>query len=220
MRLAAPFMVAVCSFEAVNMAPGVFRALPAAVLPAVVRRHIEKRPYPDYATVLANVRPDDVVLAIEPVAWPIPTWSGKIVSSLHGQAFIPDETARHHDVAAFFSALASTMERQLIVNRYHVGYILLDDTQPTSGVTAGTLTALATVVRQVGTLTLLRVTPNTSTSGATFRGTRRSDQPLAADNEGEHGGDLEGGASIHSAAHLILGQWTVVPRGQHIEGVE
>jgi hypothetical protein len=156
-RIGLPVLAVVFVFELVNLAPGFARAIPSTLTPSALARHIPPRHYAHYGSALAGVRPDDVVLATDRVAWAVPAFGGKIVSPLHPQAFVADQGARARDVRTFFDSRTAMAERRAILKRYQVSFILWDDADPTPGVTAGTVMEVAQPVRTVGSLHLLRV---------------------------------------------------------------
>lgn len=81
----------------------------------------------DYMQTLADVVPRDaVIMAREKLAWPIPTFVGKVVSGLHLNPMIKDAARRRKDVEVFFNADTDFAERQEIIKRYHVTHVLYD----------------------------------------------------------------------------------------------
>jgi hypothetical protein len=80
-----------------------------------------------YAELLAPMKLNDVVLADNRTAWPVPSFGGRIVSSLHGEFFIMDEAERDKDVKLFFAQDTDDNERQDIVRRYRARWIMLNE---------------------------------------------------------------------------------------------
>jgi hypothetical protein len=152
-----PVLAAVFVFELVNLAPGFARTIPSTLIPSALARHMPPRPYAHYGSALAGVGADDVVLATDKVAWAVPAFGGKIVSTLDPQAFVADQGTRSRDVSTFFDSRTAMAERSAILERYRVSFILWDDADPTPGVAAGTFMEIAQPVRTVGSLHLLRV---------------------------------------------------------------
>ncbi|MDT7603274.1 MAG: hypothetical protein QOF61_1271 [Acidobacteriota bacterium] len=68
----------------------------------------------------------EVVLSDLQTSWMVPTFGGKIVAMLHAAAFVPDQGVRRSDVDHFFSAEATPEDRQRIIEKYGVRYLLLN----------------------------------------------------------------------------------------------
>jgi hypothetical protein len=60
-----------------------------------------------------------------PTSWAVPSSRGRIVAATHYELFTPDQAQRHRDVRAFFGP-AGPAERQRILERYNVKYLLLE----------------------------------------------------------------------------------------------
>ncbi len=69
--------------------------------------------------------PRDVILAELEDAGPIPTFGGKVVATPKPIAFVRDDARRRQDVLSFFSKTATESDREEIINKYRVGFILL-----------------------------------------------------------------------------------------------
>jgi len=88
--------------------------------------YLWKRPVTEILRPLARAIPDNaVVLARSKVAWPIPTFAGKVVSLLHANPLVPDLAQREHDVALFFDATTENKNRSAILRRYNVSHVLI-----------------------------------------------------------------------------------------------
>jgi hypothetical protein len=74
---------------------------------------------------LTIIQRHDVVLSDNITAWPVPSFGGRIVSSLHGEFFVLDEPSRNKDVETFFDADTDEKERIGIIRRNAVRWILL-----------------------------------------------------------------------------------------------
>jgi len=85
-----------------------------------------------YTRGLAEVALRDVVLADMETAWPVPSFSGRIVAALHLEFFVPDEEERRADVAAF-EAAADLETIRRIVEKRDARWILLDDRRASWG---------------------------------------------------------------------------------------
>ena len=81
-----------------------------------------------YAFLARHVGQYEVVLADLPTAWPVPTFGGKIVAALHPLAFVPDHEQRKEDVARFFRNAATRTEREEVIAKYAVDYLLVRKT--------------------------------------------------------------------------------------------
>jgi hypothetical protein len=74
----------------------------------------------------------DVVLSDIRTSWLVPTFGGKIVATLHPVAFVPDQGERWSDVDRFFTAATTTEERWRTIEKYGVGYLLLNKSTMTN----------------------------------------------------------------------------------------
>jgi hypothetical protein len=79
----------------------------------------------EYDRLLEPVGERDVVLGDTLTSWAVPSSRGRIVAALHYELFTPDQSRRQRDVEAFFGP-ASEAEREQIIKRYHVKYILVE----------------------------------------------------------------------------------------------
>jgi hypothetical protein len=78
---------------------------------------------------------DDVVLTDLDTCWYIPSFRGRVVAYPMQLPFVPDQAERVRAVERFFEIDVPREERQAIIDRYHVKYVLLakaryDDWQP------------------------------------------------------------------------------------------
>jgi len=102
----------------------------------------------------------DVVLADPSSSFEVPAWGGKVVGWNGAVGFIPDIAQRRSDVAAFFDPATSEADRQAILGRYHVQWILFD--RGSRGMTADLEVAIdrlgsAAGVSSDGSVILIRV---------------------------------------------------------------
>ena len=102
----------------------------------------------------------DVVLADPSSSFEVPAWGGKVVGWNGAVGFIPDIAQRRSDVAAFFDPATSEADRQAILGRYHVQWILFD--RGSRGMTADLEVAIdrlgsAAGVSSDGSVVLIRV---------------------------------------------------------------
>lgn len=95
-------------------------------------RSKQQRAVVDYMQAVANVVPSDaVIMAPTALAWPIPTFVGKVVSGHRLNPMIRDTEQRRKDVGTFFDADAALEDRQQIIKRHHVTHVLYDTTKAT-----------------------------------------------------------------------------------------
>lgn len=100
--------------------------------PGLWNRNKQQRTVVDDMQALANVVPSDaVIMAPDILAWPIPTFVGKVVSVFHRNPMIKNAAQRKEDVETFFNTDAPLEDRQKIIKRYHVTHVLYDTKQAT-----------------------------------------------------------------------------------------
>ena len=100
--------------------------------PGLWNRNKQERTVVDDMQAVANVVPSDaVIMAPDILAWPIPTFVGKVVSVFHRNPMIKDANQRQKDVETFFNTDAPLEDRQKIIKRYHVTHVLFDTKQVT-----------------------------------------------------------------------------------------
>jgi hypothetical protein len=78
------------------------------------------------SSMLRNVGPDDVVLAQPLTGWQVPAFTGRIVSTLHPLAFVPDLLQRRADASRFFDPATAKQAHEEILRKYCVSFVLLD----------------------------------------------------------------------------------------------
>jgi hypothetical protein len=117
-----------------------------AFVRADFRHHVENwNPVPDrVGKIVRSVPRTGVVMAPPMLAWPIPTFSGKVVSLFHPNPMVPDAGERKRNVAAFFDTATPAAERTRILRRYGVSHVLID--------TADTPAALLSFLNSVGVI--------------------------------------------------------------------
>jgi len=72
------------------------------------------------------VAPDDIILSDANSSWIIPSFSGKVISSLHPIYGINDINERRNALDSFFIKENSDSIRQVIIHKYHPNYLLID----------------------------------------------------------------------------------------------
>lgn len=100
------------------------------------------------APLLRMIPRDAVVMAKPLLAWPVPTFGGKVVSLFHPNPMVPDQAARKRDVARFFDADTTVTDRAMILKRYRVTHILIDSADTGGG--------LRTYLYRIGNVTQSR----------------------------------------------------------------
>jgi hypothetical protein len=84
------------------------------------------RPLPATIGKVVRAVPDTGIIMARPmVAWPVPTFSGKVVSLFHPNPMVADAAERKHSVARFFDPDTSPAERTDILRRYDVSHVLI-----------------------------------------------------------------------------------------------
>ena len=68
----------------------------------------------------------DVVLSDLETSWYVPAFAGKVVAVPRPLPFVPDSAARADDVQRFFSGSCLQAERETIIRKYNVKWLLLD----------------------------------------------------------------------------------------------
>jgi hypothetical protein len=86
----------------------------------------ETNPLEKYFFLSQYTGQEDVILTQLPTSMVVPTFGGKVVAFDRPLAFVPDASQRRQDVLRFFDPLTSQAERQKILAKYGVGYILLE----------------------------------------------------------------------------------------------
>lgn len=65
-----------------------------------------------------------IVMAPSMLSWPLPTFSGKVVSVFHTNPLVTDRYQRYYDTFMFFKEETAQIERLKIIKRYMVTHIL------------------------------------------------------------------------------------------------
>lgn len=68
------------------------------------------------------------------MAWPVRTFTGKVVSLHHSNPLVRDQEQRAQAVAKFFDAKTDDAKRVEILRRYNVSHVLADDDTTPSNV--------------------------------------------------------------------------------------
>lgn len=87
--------------------------------------HEQPPPYKSYLFLSQFIRQYDVVLSDTDTSWMVPTFGGKIVAAKHPLAFVPDQDVRKADIDRFFDRETAKGERQKIMDKYRVKFLLL-----------------------------------------------------------------------------------------------
>jgi hypothetical protein len=106
--------VAVAIFAAANFRDALHHVLPGT-----------PNSYDRYLFLEEKIGQYDVVLADVRTSWHVPPFGGKVVAC-RSMAFILDREERLVDVERFFSQEASPQERQFLLDKYKVEYLLLN----------------------------------------------------------------------------------------------
>jgi hypothetical protein len=127
-----------------------------AYLAQLLHRSDANHPHlkPRFDRLLAGiVQARDVVLSDPVTSWPLPTSGGRIVAAVHYEAYVDGQDARFEDARAFFGD-AHGVDRQAILERYGVRYIVLNREQISQSAWDGLLNDRA-VLRQEAGLVLM-----------------------------------------------------------------
>jgi len=83
---------------------------------------------PRFRTLLQGVGPRDVVLSDDVTMWCVPSANGRVVHSYHTEMFVPEseEKAQLRDVEDFFGPDDNDNRRIDVIQRYNVGWIILN----------------------------------------------------------------------------------------------
>jgi len=100
----------------------------------------------EYDQLLEPVGERDVVLGDLLTSWPVPSSRGRIVAALHFELFTPDQFQRRKDVESFFGP-ADRSEREQIIKKYHIKYIVIAPDSLDRQVVSALLTPAAVVKR-------------------------------------------------------------------------
>ncbi len=113
--------------------------------------------------VVHNMPRDSVVLARHLLAWPIPTFGGKVISLYHNNPMVPDAKNRARDVDRFFDPNAPSEVRTGILRKYDVAFALIDVTDTPPEV-LDYLSSVAVLRNQLGDLQMFQFRPLTAES--------------------------------------------------------
>jgi hypothetical protein len=109
-----------------NMAGGLLRAVPHALLPATLQADPRLAPaVPLYAPLSQVIGADAVVLADLNFSRHLPAFTGKVVAFIDPEAFVPDHDERRAAVTRFFADI-STAERLSLLDRYDARFVAVD----------------------------------------------------------------------------------------------
>ena len=113
-------------FHAILSEPYLARPL---IAPLLKREDKQPRNWTTYQTVLAEIQPGEVVLSDMETGWPVPSFGGRIVAANHLELFSEGQRERLADAERFFET-QSAQERQDLIDRYAVRYILVSRHSP------------------------------------------------------------------------------------------
>lgn len=82
-----------------------------------------------YERLTLQVGPEDVVMAVPDVAWPLPTVRGKAVSAYHENPLLLDQFDRARIVSEFFTDGTTVARREEILAEYQVKFVLLKNAE-------------------------------------------------------------------------------------------
>ena len=118
-------------------------------------RMANRNPVPaSIGQIVQSVPRDGVVMARPLLAWPVPTFAGKVVSLFHPNPMVPDSAERERDVATFFDPATSEVERTRILRGYGVSHVLID-TADTPAEVRSYLSSIGTIEDTRGSLQLI-----------------------------------------------------------------
>lgn len=103
----------------------------AYIAPMVGAEDKQIHPRQTLSRLLSPVGEGDVVLSDLITSWMIPSTRGRIVAALHYEFFVPDQGDRRRDLDRFFTPGIPEEERNAILNRYDVRWIVLDPARTT-----------------------------------------------------------------------------------------
>ncbi|MGO8703614.1 MAG: hypothetical protein ACLQVA_07330 [Candidatus Brocadiia bacterium] len=126
-RLQSPASVilAFAGLAAVVLAAFLCRATIRSLLVRGLRLH-EVSTYQQYKSLSGATPQYDVVLSDLATSWFVPAFAGKVVAVPRPLPFVPDGAARRNDVERFFSESALQTEREAIIRKYNVKWLLLN----------------------------------------------------------------------------------------------
>ncbi len=113
------------------------------------------------AEIVRSVPRDGVVMARPILAWPIPTFAGKVISLFHRNPMVPDMAERDRSVTLFFDPASSAAERAQILRDYSVSHVLIDSADTPDEVRRY-LSSIGIVRKTFGNLRLVEVRPTSA----------------------------------------------------------
>ncbi|MGQ0734067.1 MAG: hypothetical protein ACT4QD_10460 [Acidobacteriota bacterium] len=156
-RFAAAVVIALLVGTA-NMAPGLVRAVPRALLPPALAADPRlERAIDLYGRIGSFIGPDDIVMADLNVSRHLPAFAGKVVAFIDPEAFVPDEHDRRQATNRYFSDI-STEERRALAKRFGATFVVVD--RRTTLITESLRLSLATlgeVVHDDGRLVVVKL---------------------------------------------------------------
>ncbi len=134
----------------------------ALVRAEVTERAANRNSVPDdIRQIVRSVPRDGIVMARPLLAWPIPTFSGKVVSLFHPNPMVPDRAERDRSVAMFFDPATPEAERTRILRTYQVSHVLIDSND-TPVTVMSYLSSVGVIKESLGRLRLIDVRGPTS----------------------------------------------------------
>jgi hypothetical protein len=79
--------------------------------------------------IAGRITDDAVVMAPLYLGWPLPTFGGKLVGTMHQNPLNPGDRERRGNVYRFFSPRTTNSDRMMLLDRYDVTHILYDARQ-------------------------------------------------------------------------------------------
>jgi len=113
--------------------------------------------YSPYAFLSQHTEQYDVILSDILTSWPVPTFGGKIVATVHPLAFVRDHDARLRAVDMFPKNETSASERVEILRRYGVRFVLVNQRDRRWAALVGWLEGLGRRVYSGGGLVLIEL---------------------------------------------------------------
>ncbi|MBF0510765.1 MAG: hypothetical protein HQL13_00380 [Candidatus Omnitrophica bacterium] len=118
-----------------------------------------KNSYNQYLFLGKYTKQYDVILADLETSDYVPVFGGKVVAYKHSRPFVKDSQERINDVNAFFDKQASLKERQAIINKYHVHFILISKEKQSQGPSVKDFASLGQAVYVDQKFALIKFTP-------------------------------------------------------------
>lgn len=89
-------------------------------------RYLQENVRARYVDLLAPVGLRDVVLSDPDTSWIVPSFRGRVVSAMHYELFVPNQPQREQAVRLFFSPAATEQQREDVIHRFDVQWIVLN----------------------------------------------------------------------------------------------